>query len=139
MLNLARRHLSREQRRALIAREIELRPVDSDRALARKFGCSPSTVGAVRRQVSKLDSRLDEARARELTNSIDAGLAHLRSLVDDALSLGASPGWLLALYRRQVRELGAEHSMEVRAALHFPFEPLLDWLEELALADGGHS
>lgn len=48
-LNLARRHLNREQKRALIAGEIQARPDDSDRAIGRRFGCSPSTVGTVRR------------------------------------------------------------------------------------------
>jgi hypothetical protein len=61
-LNLARRHLSRDQRRELIRQEIEARPDDSDRAIARRFGCDHKTVGAVRReggeipQSSKLDT-----------------------------------------------------------------------------------
>jgi ParB-like chromosome segregation protein Spo0J len=54
-LNLKRRHLNREQMRELIAVEFERTPEASDRAVARRLGCSPSTVGAVRR-VSKLDS-----------------------------------------------------------------------------------
>ncbi len=48
-LNLARRHLTREQRRELIAREAADRPSDSDRAITRRLGCSPTTVAAVRR------------------------------------------------------------------------------------------
>ncbi len=61
-LNCARRHLSREQVREVIANEIERRPDDSDRAIARRVGCSPSTVAMVRAlaagraQVSNLDS-----------------------------------------------------------------------------------
>lgn len=47
-LNCARRHLNREQRRDLIEAEIRRRPDDSDRAIARRVGCSPTTVGAVR-------------------------------------------------------------------------------------------
>ncbi len=142
-LNLARRHLSREQRRELITREVEVRPEDSDRAIARRLGCSPSTVGAVRRGgVSNLDTDtpvMSREEARELTSRVRAELGHLDSLVDEALSLGARPGWLLAVYRRQVRELGAEYSVEARAVVQRPFEPLLDRLEELALADGGDS
>ncbi len=57
-LNCARRHLSREQTRQVIAGEIARRPGDSDRAIARRVGCSPSTVGAVRNpaEPSKLDT-----------------------------------------------------------------------------------
>ena len=53
--NLARRHLTREQKRDLIARECQARPDDSDRRIARSLGCSPSTVAEVRRP-SKLDT-----------------------------------------------------------------------------------
>lgn len=49
-LNCARRHLSREQVRQVIRGEIERRPDDSDRSIARRVGCSPSTVGAVRKE-----------------------------------------------------------------------------------------
>jgi ParB-like chromosome segregation protein Spo0J len=48
-LNLKRRHLNREQMRQLIAAECERTPDASDREIARRLGCSPSTVGAVRR------------------------------------------------------------------------------------------
>ncbi len=61
-LNCARRHLSREQTRHVIAGEIARRPDDSDRAIARRVGCSPSTVGAVRTPMSNLDT-LDGALA----------------------------------------------------------------------------
>ncbi|GLP74931.1 hypothetical protein TUM20983_20410 [Mycobacterium antarcticum] len=55
-LNCARRHLTREQTRTVIAGEIQRGPEDSDRAIARRVGCSPTTVGSVRAEVSKLDS-----------------------------------------------------------------------------------
>jgi hypothetical protein len=56
-LNCARRHLNREQRRAVIRREIDRHPGESDRAIARRVGCSPSTVSAVRAgKVSNLDT-----------------------------------------------------------------------------------
>jgi hypothetical protein len=55
-LNLKRRHLNREQFREVIAAECERTPDASDREIARRLGCSPSTVGAVRRPVSKLDT-----------------------------------------------------------------------------------
>jgi DNA-binding CsgD family transcriptional regulator len=55
-LNLKRRHLTREQFRELIAAESKRSPDASDREIARRLGCSPSTVSAVRRPVSKLDT-----------------------------------------------------------------------------------
>lgn len=51
-LNLARRHLTREQRRELIAAEVKRRPDDSDRAIARRLCCDHKTVGSVRRELS---------------------------------------------------------------------------------------
>lgn len=51
-LNLARRHLTREQRRELISAEIQTRPDDSDRAIARRLSCDHKTVGSVRRELS---------------------------------------------------------------------------------------
>lgn len=50
-LNLARRHLTREQKRALIVAEITRRPDDSDRAIGRRLACDHKTVGAVRREL----------------------------------------------------------------------------------------
>lgn len=83
-LNLARRHLSREQRRELVLRECQARPSDSDRQIARRLGCSPSTVAAVRRPVSKLDtSELTREEAETLEAAIRCGLDKL----DDALVL----------------------------------------------------
>ena len=49
-LNLARRHLSRAQRRELIAAEIEADPDRSDRAIGRMLGVDHKTVGSVRRE-----------------------------------------------------------------------------------------
>ncbi len=63
-VNTTRRHLSREQRRELIARSLILDPAMSDRGHAQRCGASPSTVGAVRKhledieQLSKLDTRI---------------------------------------------------------------------------------
>lgn len=51
-LNLARRHLTREQKRALIVAEIQARPADSDRAIGRRLGVDHKTVGAARRELS---------------------------------------------------------------------------------------
>lgn len=64
-LNIDRRHLTREQKRELIATSIAAAPELTDREHARRTGASPSTVGAVRAklegegEVSKLDTRTD--------------------------------------------------------------------------------
>lgn len=61
-LNLKRRHLNREQRRALIAKSLKKDPELSNREHARRTGASTTTVGTVRNelivegQVSKLDT-----------------------------------------------------------------------------------
>lgn len=62
-LNLHRRHLTREQRRALVVDSIKSDPQLSDREHGRRTGVSPTTAGAVRQElesdglVSKLDTR----------------------------------------------------------------------------------
>lgn len=62
-LNLHRRHLSREQRRELLAASIKADPGLSDRQHAARAGVAPSTAGAERArleesgELSKLDSR----------------------------------------------------------------------------------
>lgn len=48
-LNMARRHLSQEQRRTVITDVLAEDPAVSDRAVARLVGCSHHTVAAVRR------------------------------------------------------------------------------------------
>jgi ParB-like chromosome segregation protein Spo0J len=64
-LNLARRHLTREQKQAIIADALRDEPEKSDRQVAADLGVSPTTVGTVRRKledsgdVSNLDTRTD--------------------------------------------------------------------------------
>lgn len=64
-LNLHRRHLTREQKRDLIAQSLRQDPQLADREHARRTGVSPTTVGAVREElvesgdVSSLDTRTD--------------------------------------------------------------------------------
>jgi ParB-like chromosome segregation protein Spo0J len=64
-LNTARRHLTREQIRGLVAGQLRDAPEQSDRQVAKDLGVSPSTVGAVRADlvqqgdVSKLDTHKD--------------------------------------------------------------------------------
>lgn len=71
-LNCARRHLSREQRRELIRSEMRRRPDDSDRAIAKRVGCSPSTVGSVRSEVIWAEEMTEKVRG-----SIDQTAIHL--------------------------------------------------------------
>lgn len=52
LLNLSRRHLSREQKRQLIADEIKADPDRSDRQIGRLIGVDHKTVGAVRRELT---------------------------------------------------------------------------------------
>jgi ParB-like chromosome segregation protein Spo0J len=47
-LNMVRRHLNREQKRALLRAEIERAPDASDGEIARRTASAPTTVGAVR-------------------------------------------------------------------------------------------
>jgi hypothetical protein len=92
-LNLKRRHLNREQMRNLIASECERTPDASDREIARRLGCSPSTVGAVRRPVSNLDTppRVTREEAEALTESIRRQLDEADQGLIDVLAAGASP------------------------------------------------
>lgn len=50
-LNLARRHLNREQKRELVADQLRDTPEKSDRQVAAGLGVSPTTVGSVRKEV----------------------------------------------------------------------------------------
>jgi ParB-like chromosome segregation protein Spo0J len=60
--NLSRRHLSRAQKRQLIADEITANPDRSDRDIGRLFGCDHKTVGSVRRELSGEFPQPDEHR-----------------------------------------------------------------------------
>lgn len=80
MLNLSRRHLTREQKREVIAASITADPDLSDREHARRCGVSPTTVGTVRKEleVSKLDrlkKKISETRARLI--GMELGLVDL--------------------------------------------------------------
>lgn len=57
-LNIDRRHLSQQQKRRLVEESIKADPDLSDRAHAKRTGVSPTTVGAVREQVSNLDTSM---------------------------------------------------------------------------------
>ena len=63
-LNMARRHLTREQRRELIQSQIKDAPSLSDRQIAKMLGVSHSTVGIMRREL------IDSGQVDESTTSI---------------------------------------------------------------------
>ncbi|MCD4525227.1 helix-turn-helix domain-containing protein [Nocardioides sp. cx-173] len=114
-LNCARRHLTREQRRELIRTEIVRRPDDSDRAIARRIGCSPSTVGAVRgEEVSNLDTpTLGREEAEAQTAELEEQLENVRvavfALIVNALSYGITvPEVVMALTQARM-SFEAEH------------------------------
>jgi hypothetical protein len=87
-LNLSRRHLNREQTRQVIAASIEADPDLSDREHARRCGCSPTTVGSVRRELEVSDLDADQPDAplsadqreefERLTAEIDQYVADLQ-------------------------------------------------------------
>jgi ParB-like chromosome segregation protein Spo0J len=132
-LNLARRHLTRQQVRDLIGRECELRPEVSDRAIARLIGVSPSTVAAVRRPVSNLDtSTVTRAEAEARTEAIRVTLRRaqdeLLSAVMQAMSNAITPEEIVTAlttaHRSMVREGRDEHDMIGRYLLG----PVIDYV-----------
>lgn len=94
-LNAARRHLTREQRQDLVVTELRIRPDDSDRAIARRVGCSPSTVGKFRSQVSKLDTQITREKAEDLTRRAQRLILRADTLCLIALLQGVSPAELV--------------------------------------------
>jgi hypothetical protein len=118
-LNLKRRHLNREQMRELIAAECGRSPDASDREIARRLGCSPSTVGAVRRPVSKLDTpAMDREEAEEGTRQIQYGLDQIDQICIDLLALGMPPVEVSATVMRMWAEtLGRINDAEVTDAM----------------------
>lgn len=136
-LNLVRRNLSREQRRELIVAEIAARPDESDRAIARRFGCSPSTVGAVRRQVSKLDTEESADPTEELEvmeNSITTAMESLHESIRGHLRDGGPAGVILAELTRFLYEGIPDPAL--RGVVGGLFAPLFAELRRLAWSPG---
>lgn len=107
-VNLTRRHLTREQRRALIVAELEHDPSRSDRALGRLLGCDHKTVGAVRRELSgEVPHHSDEftaeevAEAERLTASMVEKLRRAdQALIDGVVKARLSPATVARWLRR---------------------------------------
>jgi hypothetical protein len=137
-LNCARRHLTREQVREVIRGEIQRRPQDSDRAIAKRVGCSPSTVGAVRKpaaEVSNLDTPAMTRKEAEKT------IEEIRDAVMQARgALYALVGQALTNHIPQVEVLGALTMARLRFAkrtdhselgLQFYLEQVFDFILEV--------
>lgn len=109
-LNGARRHLNQEQKRALIEHELIRRPDDSDRAISRRVGCSPTTVGTVR---SERRARAEESTQRA-RDAFGMGFAHMVSTGYELLILGVPPATLTARleYGRDQTEAGYRRIMD---------------------------
>jgi ParB-like chromosome segregation protein Spo0J len=134
-LNCARRHLTREQLREVVRAEIVRKPDDSDRAIARRVGCSPTTVGSIRNtQVSKLDSDRTIAEAEALTSSIRAHLNEMRDglkyVCIEALSNKISAAEIVSSLTSSIRQMKKNNSDEYDVISNSVYGPLIDWLLE---------
>jgi ParB-like chromosome segregation protein Spo0J len=91
-LNCARRHLTREQVREVIAGELARRPGDSDRAIARRVGCDHKTVAAVRAPSGEIPQspNMSRAKASALLAEIEASIARAREAQGELIMLALS-------------------------------------------------
>lgn len=138
ILNCARRHLNREQIRQIVANEIVRKPDDSDRAIARRVGCSPSTVGSVRKPLSNLDSGReftdeDIARARRSVEEIQDLLGGVRDVVLQlacvALSNKIMPAEIVMVLTAAQREHAGRREREVSDVFRDTvFNPVIDYV-----------
>lgn len=137
-LNCARRHLSREQVRLVIRGEIDRRPSDSDRSIARRVGCSPSTVGAVRREgdepevIGEQITREEAERStHDLRESVEQARGALFALVGMALEHGVSVTEVVgALTMARLRYARREHASA--DSQQFFLEAVYDFVIEAA-------
>ena len=106
-LNCARRHLTQEQRRTLIRVELRRRSGDSDRAIARRVGCSPTTVGTVRAEV-RAEAH---TRAEEIRQEMRRAATGYFKAAKDLLLLGAD----LTTVLERAAAAKAEAAAEVKA------------------------
>lgn len=140
-LNLARRHLTREQKRQLIAAEVQARPDDSDRAIGRRLGCDHKTVGSVRREVSGEIPRppaamtaAERQRAEELTEVVRTGLRDVGQVIADALRAGVRPAELAQSIRRIRAEFAGQFGEDFPSVDEVMFCGYLDDLAALHVA-----
>lgn len=135
-LNCARRHLNQEQKRQLVAQEIQRRPDDSDRAIARRVGCSPTTVGAVRNSaVSVQSGHLSRGEAEQVTQQI---LASAGEVLDSfaqvcvwALSVGCTPMQVMKSLATASWRVAARAGEKLFYVYEVAvFNPLSEWLAD---------
>lgn len=141
-LNLARRHLNRQQRRDLIAKEIEDRPDDSDRAIGRRFGCDHKTVGSVRRELrgeiphpepepmTREEAERTTERARNLLNQADRDI--LTGLMGGASALAIAKDYCVQWGRFESEHAGDREFLDpVWKHIYQPrLEALLGWPDQ---------
>ena len=143
-LNCARRHLTREQVREVIAAELARRPGDSDRAIARRVGCDHKTVGAVRSgevpQVSNLDTTMSRSEAESLTEDLKQAIrAHNKSmqmLLMEALGNAIPAADLIAALMARMRADEKGHDESVNSLFRDAFYmPMIDALLDPATTE----
>jgi len=136
-LNCARRHLTREQVREVIAGELTRRPGDSDRAIARRVGCDHKTVGAVRSgevpQVPKLDTTTmtrDEA-LRSTAKAKKAMVGARDQLVFQAITAltnKISAAEIVMAFTAVMRSMEVDGMDTEHVLRDYVFTPVIDWL-----------
>jgi ParB-like chromosome segregation protein Spo0J len=116
-VNVARRQLTREQRRELITAEIERCPVDSDRAIARRCGCDHKTVGSVRRELAGEIPQYSREEAEEISHRITEDVRVKITRADHgwqrALVAGISPAVIAKGMQDAREQLRAEIAAEM--------------------------
>lgn len=152
-LNLHRRHLTGEQKRAALAASIKADPELSDRQHADRVGTSHPTASAVRRDlqaagdVEKLATRTDStgrqqpatrpvvmspAEARALTDQVRDGLAEVDGIISNFLDRGASPLLLVGALTAAL----CEAPDSVRSLARGLWQPRIEELVRLSTVDG---
>jgi hypothetical protein len=87
--NIHRRHLTAEQKRALIEKLLKAKPEQSDRQIAKQTKTSPTTVGKIRKKseaagdVSKLDTRTDTKGRKQPSVKAKKSAAPPKNIIDD--------------------------------------------------------
>ena len=132
-LNCARRHLTRDQQRALILSEIDRCPDDSDRAIARRVGCSHVTVGAARRiSVVKLTTSMSVAEAEMLTAQIQEKLREIQNelwfMAIAAMSNEISPAEIIMAFTAATRSMQREGLDDQGVFGKYVYGPVIDMM-----------
>lgn len=83
-LNIARRHLSGEQKRELTKDEMRNNPYRSDRQVANDLGVSNGFVSRVRKEMERDGELCWEHKGRNVKEATDAYLAKMEELLCDA-------------------------------------------------------